>query len=163
MFCGRLVEVKGLKEFLINFSKIDSLDEINLIFVGDGVLKIELIKLAGQLNLKNVYFPGKFDKEDLYAWYVVASCLVLPSKFEPFGAVVNEAHIFGLPVFCSNIAGAKELIKTSAHGVVFDASIDYSKNLNSFIKKLDTLSNIEFSDSIAENFDKSKEWYNILK
>jgi glycosyltransferase involved in cell wall biosynthesis len=56
--------------------------------------------------------PGRYEPKELLAWYHCASGFILPSYYEPFGAVINEALIFGLPVFCSQFAGASFLLNS---------------------------------------------------
>lgn len=58
----------------------------------------------------------------LYAWYLLGGLFVLASQFEPFGAVVNEALLAGIPVVCSDRAGARVLIQDGINGTVVDAS-----------------------------------------
>jgi glycosyltransferase involved in cell wall biosynthesis len=46
---------------------------------------------------------------------------VLPSRFETWGLVLNEAMLFQLPVIASSMVGATEdLIETGKNGFVFD-------------------------------------------
>jgi glycosyltransferase involved in cell wall biosynthesis len=48
-----------------------------------------------------------------------ADLLVLPSRFDGWGAVVNEAIIAGVPAICSSACGARDLISES-RGEVFE-------------------------------------------
>ena len=58
---------------------------------------------------------------------------VLPSKYEPFGAVVNEALLAGCYVLCSLAAGASCLIEDGVNGNVF--SPDSLQELVSLLKR----------------------------
>lgn len=112
LFVGRLVEVKNLN-FLIEVFADYVLENKNavLALVGDGNKNGELLQLVEQLDIqRNVIFAGRYENEALYAWYPVADYLILPSISETFGAVVNESLIAGVPVVCSNLAGASCLI-----------------------------------------------------
>lgn len=136
LFVGRLVKVKNL-DFLIevfsNYVQVNS--NAVLILVGDGDKKGELMELAEQLNVKdNVIFAGRFENEELYAWYNIADYFILPSTSETFGAVVNESLIAGVPVICSELAGATCLINES-NGVSFNPS-DKAMLLSVFKKVL---------------------------
>jgi glycosyltransferase involved in cell wall biosynthesis len=54
-----------------------------------------------------------------------SNLLVLPSQFDGWGAVVNEALMRGTPVICSDMCGAKDLIVSSLQGQVFKSgSVD---------------------------------------
>jgi glycosyltransferase involved in cell wall biosynthesis len=47
---------------------------------------------------------------------------LLPSRFEPWGVVVQEAAACGLPLICSDACGAGEhLLRDGLNGVVFPA------------------------------------------
>ena len=59
--------------------------------------------------------------KDLYAWYYLADLFVLPSQFEPFGAVVNEALVAGCFVIVSDKVGAASLINSS-NGSIFESN-----------------------------------------
>lgn len=121
LFVGRLVAVKNL-DFLIEvFSRFVSTNkDVKLILVGDGKMKNELIKLTESLKIQeNVIFAGRHEYDALYAWYPIADYFILPSTYEPFGAVVNESLIAGVPVICSNLAGASSLINDK-NGIIFN-------------------------------------------
>ena len=121
LFVGRLVEVKNLKFLLEVFSDyVRNNKNSILILVGDGDKKFELIRLAAHLKIQdNVIFAGRFEHKELYGWFRVADYFILPSTWEPFGAVVNESLIAGVPVICSNLAGASCLI-TDKNGFTFN-------------------------------------------
>ncbi len=121
LFVGRLVEVKNLN-FLVEVFADYVLENANaiLVLVGDGYKNAELLELVEQLNIQeNVIFAGRYENEALYAWYPVADYFILPSTSEPFGAVVNESLIAGVPVICSNLAGASCLIN-DRNGILFN-------------------------------------------
>lgn len=121
LFVGRLVEVKNLYFLIEVFSDYVSKNKnAVLILVGDGDKKSELIKLVELLKIQdNVIFAGRFEHKELYAWFRVADYFILPSTWEPFGAVVNESLIAGVPVICSNLAGASCLINDK-NGTTFN-------------------------------------------
>ena len=50
-----------------------------------------------------------------------AGCFVLPSVYEPWGVVVHEAALMGLPMLCSNrIQAATAYLKEDENGFAFD-------------------------------------------
>ena len=48
--------------------------------------------------------------------------LILPSRFDGWGVVINEALLARVPVICSNQAGASSLVKKWDCGVCYDSS-----------------------------------------
>jgi len=121
LFVGRLVKVKNLAFLMDVFSRyIEKNKNVILVLIGDGDKKKELIEQVTLLKIQdNVLFAGRFENEELYAWYRIADYFILPSTSETFGAVVNEALIAGVPVICSCLAGASSLINEK-NGVIFN-------------------------------------------
>jgi len=119
---GRLAPEKGFDSFLNAISIIPEKEraKMNFIFIGDGILKNELKRLSKSLMIdKEVKFLGRKEGKDLYSWFNLIDLLVVPSYHELFGAVVNEALISGAFVACSNVVGAKILIKDNKNGYIF--------------------------------------------
>ena len=53
--------------------------------------------------------------------YAAADLVLLPSLQEPWGLVVNEAFLCGVPVLCSSRAGcAADMLRPGENGWVFD-------------------------------------------
>lgn len=123
LFVGRFIPPKSLPLFIKTISSILNSDEdAKLVLVGEGEEKSAILVAIEDHNLQSkVVLPGRFEGEELLAWYLCASGFVLPSTYEPFGAVVNEALIFGLPVLCSKNAGAASLLKDDS-SLLFDPS-----------------------------------------
>lgn len=111
LYTGRLIEgIKGLDLLLKAFAK-SNYSNYKLVLVGDGVDKELLEQKCEELKIRNhVIFAGFFSGKELYAWYDIANFYVLPSRYEPFGAVVNEALVFGCPVLASKYIGAVDFI-----------------------------------------------------
>lgn len=128
LFVGRLESFKS-PDLLLHVYKHIRTEKDVLVIVGDGSLSGSLRDYAKQNNIENVIFTGRLSGEDLYAWYYLANIFVLPSKFEPFGAVVNEALVAGCYTIVSNKVGASSLI-TSTNGEIFDINnIDSFENI----------------------------------
>jgi len=94
-----------------------------LLLVGDGEQRGELETLARALGVADrVRFTGSRPWDQLPAFYAAADLLVLPSTFEPWGAVVTEALACGLPVVVSDQVGcAPDLVRPGENGWVVPA------------------------------------------
>jgi glycosyltransferase involved in cell wall biosynthesis len=124
LFVGRLATEKRIDRLLQAFSQIhDLFADVCMVLVGDGPQREWLQELAKELGVEDrVIFTGRVEGAPLYAWYRLGGLFVLPSDLERFGAVVNEALLAGIPVVCSNKAGARVLIQDGANGTVVDVS-----------------------------------------
>lgn len=117
LFVGRLVDVKNI-DFAINaFAKAQIKDAV-FIIVGSGFKEKELKALAA--THENVLLVGRFEGDELYAWYNVGHVFTLPSKQEAFGAVTNEALTAGCQCLISKNAGSNCLVNDRVNGFVFD-------------------------------------------
>ncbi|MEE9412103.1 MAG: glycosyltransferase family 4 protein [Methylococcales bacterium] len=108
----------------------------SLTFVGDGPLRQQLEELCREYGfLDRVEFRGSLPRQQCSCEYATADLLVLPSCFDGWGAVVNEAMEHGLCVVCSDAVGAQTLIEDGVSGFVFSEGnkLDLADRLAWFI------------------------------
>lgn len=127
IFVGRLVDVKNLPILFQAFENLKKqvrlASDWGLVILGDGELKDELEMLNS--HIPSTYFLPSVSWNEVPDYFAVSSVLVLPSKSEAWGLVVNEAMICGLPVIVSDHCGSsKDLVKEN--GIIFK-----SENLES--------------------------------
>lgn len=116
-FSGKLVERKDPRTLVDAFARMRHRDRARLVFIGDGPLRPELEQAAARAR-----FLGFVNQSDLPHAYAICDVLVLPSRFEPRGLVVNEAMACGLPVIASDRVGAVgDLVQDGENGFVFPA------------------------------------------
>ncbi|MBF0143136.1 MAG: glycosyltransferase family 4 protein [Magnetococcales bacterium] len=122
LFVGRLVRVKGLEALVRAFARVARrLPEAVLVLVGSGPEAAALGRQAVAEGVGDrVLLPGHREGAELVAWYHLASLFVLNSLWEPYGAVVNEALLAGVPVLCSHRAGSRALIREGWNGRIVD-------------------------------------------
>ena len=66
-------------------------------------------------------FAGFKNQSELPPYYTCLDMFVLPSRFDPWGLVLNEAMLFGVPVVASTGVGAGlDLIQDGKNGYVFE-------------------------------------------
>ena len=123
LFVGRLLDkIKNISATLYAFRDIEESlrEKSKFIIVGAGD-DLEMLKdLCNRLGLNDdVIFAGRYEGNDLLAWYSVADFLILPSLHEPFGAVTAEALQAGCRGMISCNAGSNCLIDNS-NGIVFN-------------------------------------------
>ena len=122
LFCAKLQRWKGPLDLLEAFARAN-VPNSYLVFAGDGPERSNLDRRATELGLADrVRFLGFLNQSQLPSAYCAADLFVLPSLFEPFGLVVNEAMLCGLPVAVSDRVGAKfDLVRPDENGYVFPA------------------------------------------
>jgi hypothetical protein len=55
----------------------------------------------------------------VYRWYAAADILVVPSRYEPFGMVVLEGMLHGLPVVAAEVGGPADILEHGRTGLLF--------------------------------------------
>lgn len=116
LFVGSLDTRKNIL-FLLNSMTSDPLTEIELTIIGNGPLK-DAVERATQLH-NNISYLGTKTNDDVKKMMYKHDILVLPSIFDGWGAVVNEALNSGMRVVCSDRCGASALLGESWRGSVF--------------------------------------------
>jgi glycosyltransferase involved in cell wall biosynthesis len=115
VFVGRLVPEKGVDVLAEGYRRYrGSTDDPWPLLVGGA--GPEAARLAG---IEGVDLLGFVQPDSLPDLLARSGCLVLPSRFEPWGVVVHEAAAAGLPVVCTSVAGAaSRLVLDGYNGVV---------------------------------------------
>lgn len=122
LFSGKLLEVKRPMDLLMAFVAVSETAHAALVYVGDGPLRSKLEACVRESRIQNVHFMGFQNQTELPQFYAIADVFVLPSGFEPWGLVVNEAMCFGLPVIVSDQVGAGgDLVRERINGFVYPA------------------------------------------
>jgi glycosyltransferase involved in cell wall biosynthesis len=113
LFVGQLIPRKGVAELLDAFSE---LPEGELRIAGEGPLQ-PLVKRAVEGG--RVTYLGQIDRPALQQLYADSDVLVLPSRYEVWGLVINEALEHGLPVVATEAVGAvDDLVVDGVNGYV---------------------------------------------
>lgn len=122
IFSGRLVPLKRVDLLLQAFSQIAQLrPDWDMVIVGDGPQAAELHNLAPENLRSRITWTGFIGSQaTLAAIYRACDLLVLPSHYEAWALVVNEAAAAGLAVICSYAVGAApELVQEDSNGWTF--------------------------------------------
>lgn len=121
LYVGRLVNQKGIFDLLRAFQVLsDERSDLGLVLVGNGPQENTYKHFCQINNLKNVFFEGFIDQEDLPGYYAAADVLVLPTYSDSWGLVLNEAMACKLPVIAAEVAGAaQDLIRNGENGYVY--------------------------------------------
>ncbi len=120
LFCAKLQPWKRPLDLLQAFAKAN-ISKALLVFAGEGPLRAGLESEAAALGIAGrVRFLGFVNQTQLPAIYTGADLMVLPSVYDAFGVVVNEAMLCGCPVIASDHVGAaRDLIADGRTGFVY--------------------------------------------
>jgi glycosyltransferase involved in cell wall biosynthesis len=115
LFCAKLQPWKRPLDLLRAFAKADVPNAL-LVFAGEGPLRIQLRSEADALGVgSRVRFLGFVNQSGLPAVYSASDLMVLPSEYEPFAVVVNEAMCCKCPVAVSDRVGAARDLVAPVH------------------------------------------------
>lgn len=121
IFVGQLIRRKGLDIFIEALASLRNHDW-QLDIVGDGPERKKLEDMAKHREVADrVEFLGTVPNHDIAGRIGQADLLVLPSRWDGWGAVVNESLASGVPVVCSDRCGAADLLDGSTRGTTFKA------------------------------------------
>jgi glycosyltransferase involved in cell wall biosynthesis len=119
LFCAKLQRWKRPNDLLRAFAKANSPNSF-LIYAGDGPLLQDLKREAAMLAVEDrVRFLGFVNQSQLPSLYKSSDLFVLPSEYEPFGVVVNEAMLCGCAVAVSDRVGAGRDLVRAENGFVY--------------------------------------------
>lgn len=139
LFVGRLAPEKHVDLLLDAYAPLKKDEpDISLVIVGDGPETEMLKKKTTDLHLADVHFMGYVLFPEIVRYYKAADVFVLPSVYEPWGLVVNEAMIMGLPVIVSDKVGCRtDLVVEGKNGFVFSNcnANDLAKKMKLFLDK----------------------------
>lgn len=113
---GRLVKQKDQFTLLNAFSKVNSEINCQLVILGEGPLKEELIAKSEELKVRErVHFLGF--QQNPYPYFERADLFVLSSVHEGFSHVIAEALATGTPVVSTDCrSGPSEVLNKGEYG-----------------------------------------------
>lgn len=152
-----LIQVSSFREAKDQPTLIKSLNflpnNIKLLLVGDGHLKINCEKLVNDLNLQNrVKFLGL--RNDVPSLLHMADISILSSYYEGFGLAIVEGMASNKPVITSDVPGLREIVKD--YGLLFQQG--NSKELADIVLRL--YNDKEYYDEVADKcLNRAKEFH----
>lgn len=166
---GRFTYQKGFDLLLESFKLfVEKDNEWNLILVGEGEEKDNLIKKIKEYNIEDRVKIHPFT-DNIKDYFLKSSILLLSSRWEGMPMIVLESLEMGVPIISYDISASRQLIEDGKEGVLiekydtnkfFEAMIDLSSSQDKrgeFAKNA-ILKSEEFSiDKII------KEWEKIIK
>src|SRR6266704_275309 len=120
LFSGKLIPQKNTLLVLKALEQTPERGRVTFVVLGDGPERSRLEQEGKRLLGANFVLAGFKNQSQLAPYFKAADALVLPSHYESWGLVVNEAMHFGLPVVVSDTAGcAADLVENRETGILF--------------------------------------------
>jgi glycosyltransferase involved in cell wall biosynthesis len=118
-FCyvGQLIQRKGVDQLIEAFAKAEVGGELEILGQGPEEAKLRALAEKRAPGRVQFYPPVRFPA--VPERIAAADYLVLPSRFDGWGAVVVEAFMVGTPVLCSDGCGSSVAVTASGAGYVF--------------------------------------------
>lgn len=121
VYCGRLVEDKGVKTLFEVVNTIHKQNTVDLVFdvFGEGPLLDWCKEFIKKNDLDNVIKIKGFvsNNEEIYS---DANLMLFASRYEGMPLSILEAFSYGIPVLAYSAPGVKDLIKNGENGFLFN-------------------------------------------
>lgn len=157
---GRFCEAKGFDRLIDAFRRTDDIDNLQLIIGGFGADEPILRDKAAGCD--RIRFAGKIT--DVAGFLSQCHVIAVPSRYEAYGQVANEAREAGRPILVSRAGGLPEQVGGS--GIVVDC--DDPDQLLAALQSLRTLPLRAMGDAgrrstIWCRADRIRQWSRLLR
>lgn len=154
MYAGRLIYLKGIRQMMEAFSKIDNQNcELHICGMGE---MMDYVKEQEKKDPRVIYH-GKLTSEELAKQYQECDVLLFPSVWpEPFGRVFIEGNMYGMPVIAGNCGGIPEIYAVTHGGDLCDC-----ENIDKLTKLMRQHLNREYINQFYEGIENSIETFDI--
>ena len=121
---------------------------LELVFVGDGKLRNQLVAYTKHKNVENnITFMGQIQPKELTDIFIQSDIFVFASKSEGSPNAILEAMSYGLPIVAVDIDSIKSIIKDNETGLLVEAN----DILNFSNKLVELINNIEIRKILGNN------------
>jgi glycosyltransferase involved in cell wall biosynthesis len=120
-FCGQMIRRKGVDLLLAAFDRLVAKGlDVRLLLIGREADLPEFLAGVSPAARSRISYEGFQPPERLPSYFSRADVFVLPSRYDGWGVVVNQALGAGLPVISSQAVGAGlDLVEENVNGLRF--------------------------------------------
>jgi glycosyltransferase involved in cell wall biosynthesis len=121
LFCGQMNRRKGVDLLLTAFARLITKGlNVRLLLVGREAELPQFLRTVNSASRERIDYAGFQPPERLPEYFSRADVFVLPSRYDGWGVVVNQALGAGLPIICSDSVGAGlDLVEENVNGLRF--------------------------------------------
>ena len=114
---GRLIKRKNIPELLEIFKEVSSHFPSELLIIGDGPERENILKTAQDLNITDsIRLLGRVTDEQKFQYLSISDIYLSTAMHEGFGIVFLEAMECGLPVICYDRGGQTDFLQSCKTG-----------------------------------------------
>lgn len=123
LYIGRLNKRKGIYDLLKSFYSLTKYNNWSLTLIGDDESNGIITKVIKKVKLKDrITLINCVQHSEVLNYMINSDVLILPSRFDGWGAVLNEAISVDLPIISTNQTGAAQhIIKNQENGFIVEA------------------------------------------
>lgn len=122
---GQFIPRKGFDILLRAWAEVKG--DSRLVIIGGGTGRSVYEQMIADLNIQNASILDYYPHDELLERFKASDYLVMPTREDVWGLVVNEAMSVGLPVISSNkCVAANELVNNGVNGFIYDVN-DFEK------------------------------------
>lgn len=125
LYTGRFVERKGVRELVAAVPRVlERAPTTRFVLAGGhrncSGADMEYWWLPPELKQyrDRIHFTGWLNPAQLAEWYLAADVLAVPSWYEPFGMVILEGMLYGLPIVAAEVGGPAEILQHGRTGLL---------------------------------------------
>mgnify|MGYP000704109904 CR=1 FL=1 len=141
VYVGSLSVRKAVLDIIEAIKGLPSLD---VTIIGDGEQRAQIEKRIATYKLSNVKLLGTRSNSEILQLLADKDVFIMPSHYDGWGAVINEALTTGLYVVCTDKCGAKTLLEDRRCGIVYE-----SGNITQLTKNLINLE-AQYNEVVAD-------------
>ena len=124
LYSGRFVDRKGIRELLHAIPRVlDQIPNVRFVLAGGygtaADIEREWLHEFLQPYRDQIHFTGWLTPDKVNEWYERADILVMPSWYEPFGMVILEGMLHGLPIAATSVGGPVDILKHERNALLF--------------------------------------------
>src|ERR1700737_33363 len=157
LFCGQMNRRKGVDLLLTAFDRLVNKGvKIRLSLVGREAELPQFLRAISPSARARIHYAGFQPPEHLPKYFSQADVFILPSRYDGWGVVVNQALGAGLPIICTDAVGAGyDLVQQGMNGYHVPAGDSHklASCMEELIKNQDRI--LEFGEAsrrLAEAF-----------
>lgn len=125
LYTGRFVERKGVRELIAAIPRVlEQAPATRFVLAGGhrhcsgSDMEHWWLPPALKRYRDHIHFTGWLTPAQLVEWYLAADVLAVPSWYEPFGMVILEGMLYGLPIVAAAVGGPSEILEHGRTGIL---------------------------------------------